>query len=51
MQRRGPLSRDEVEYVKRVHELVKRHVQGGEALDGKKQLLSDEPRASTAGAA
>lgn len=39
---KGPLSRDEVSYVKRVHELVKRHIQGGERVGGK-QLLFDEP--------
>ena len=43
---KGPLSKDEVEYVERVHELVKRHIEGGEAVDGKTQLLFDEPPAS-----
>lgn len=40
---KGPLSRDEVEYVRDVHALVKRHIEGGEAVDGKTQLLFDEP--------
>lgn len=41
---KGPLSRDEVDYVRRVHELVKLHIEGGEQVDGKKQLLFDEPQ-------
>jgi DGQHR domain-containing protein len=40
---KGPLSRNEVEYVRRVHELVKRHVQGGEPVTGR-QMLVDEPQ-------
>lgn len=40
---KGPLSRDEVEYVRDVHGLVKRHIEGGEAVDGKTRLLFDEP--------
>ena len=48
---KGPLSRDEVEYVRRVHELVERHIEGGASVDGKKQLLFDEPRQKTAEAA
>ncbi len=40
---KGPLSRDEVEYVRDVYALVKRHLEGGEPVDGKAQLLFDEP--------
>lgn len=40
---KGPLSRDEVEYVRAVHALVKKHIEVGEAVDGKTQLLFDEP--------
>ncbi|MGN7126741.1 DGQHR domain-containing protein [Methylorubrum thiocyanatum] len=40
---KGPLSRDEVEYVRSVHALVKRHIEGGETVDGKTQMLFDEP--------
>lgn len=39
---KGPLSRDEVEYVRNVFALVKRHIEGGEPVDGKTQLLFDE---------
>lgn len=42
---KGPLSRDEVEYVKCVHELVKRHIQGGEPVSGR-QMLFDEQGAA-----
>ncbi|WP_394654059.1 DGQHR domain-containing protein [uncultured Sphingomonas sp.] len=42
---KGPLSRDQVEYVRRVHELVRRHILGGEPVDGKRQLLSDDAKA------
>ena len=38
---KGPLSRDQVEYVREVYALVKRHVEGGEAVSGK-QLLDDD---------
>jgi DNA sulfur modification protein DndB len=40
---KGPLSRDQVEYVRNVYALVKRHVEDGEPVDGKSQLLFDEP--------
>lgn len=39
---KGPLSRDQVDYVRRVHELVRKHILGGEPVSGK-QLLFDEP--------
>lgn len=39
---KGPLSRERVEYVRRVHELVKRHILEGEPVDGRKQLLFDD---------
>ena len=39
---KGPLTHDEVEYVKRVHDLVKRHIQGSEPVGGKR-LLFDDP--------
>lgn len=42
---KGPLSRDQVEYVRRVHELVRRHIREGEPVDGKLQLLFDEAKA------
>jgi DGQHR domain-containing protein len=41
---KGPLSREQVEYVRRVHELVRKHILGGERVDGKRQLLFDEPQ-------
>lgn len=47
---KGPLSRDEVKYVRDVHALVKRHIQGGERVDGKTQLLFDEPEEQLAAA-
>lgn len=40
---KGPLSRDEVAYVRDVYALVKRHIEGGEPVDGKTQVLFDEP--------
>ncbi len=40
---KGPLSRDQVQYVRDVYALVKRHIEGGEPVDGKTQLLFDEP--------
>lgn len=40
---KGPLSRDEVQYVRDVYALVKRHIDGSELVDGKTQLLFDEP--------
>lgn len=45
---KGPLSRDEVEYVRDVYALVKGHIEGGEPVDGKTQLLFDEPEAERA---
>lgn len=42
---KGPLSRDQVEYVRRVHELVRKHILNGEPVDGKKQLLFDDVQA------
>ena len=33
----GPLSKDKVEYARRMHELVKRHILDGEPVDGRKQ--------------
>lgn len=42
---KGPLSRDQVEYVRRVHELVRRHIRDGEPVDGKRQLLFDDTKA------
>ncbi|WP_242152976.1 DGQHR domain-containing protein [Sphingomonas sp. BAUL-RG-20F-R05-02] len=39
---KGPLSRDEVAYVERVHELVKRHIEGNEPIEGRRQLLFDD---------
>ena len=47
---KGPLTRDEVAYVRAVHELVKRHIEGGEPVDGKTQLLFDEPEEQRAAA-
>lgn len=43
---KGPLSRDQVEYVRRVHELVRKHILNGEPVDGKKQLLFDDVQAA-----
>ncbi|MBY3090184.1 DGQHR domain-containing protein [Rhizobium laguerreae] len=40
---KGPLSRDQVQYVRDVYALVMRHIAGGEPVDGKVQLLFDEP--------
>lgn len=45
---KGPLSKDRVEYVRRAHELVKRHILGGEPVDGRKQLLFDESSGDSA---
>lgn len=47
---KGPLSRDEVAYVRDVYALVKRHIEGGEPVDGKTQLLFDEPERDAVGA-
>jgi hypothetical protein len=47
---KGPLSRDQVQYVRDVYALVKRHVAGGEPVDGKTQLLFDEPTEERAAA-
>jgi len=47
---KGPLSRDQVDYVREVHALVKRHIEGGEPVDGKTQLLFDEPEEQRAAA-
>jgi DNA sulfur modification protein DndB len=47
---KGPLSKDQVEYVRRVHELVKHHIEGGEPVDPKQRYLADDgsaPAAST----
>lgn len=44
---KGPLSREQVDYVRRVHELVRKHILGGEPVDGKRQLLFDEPRSTS----
>lgn len=38
---KGPLSRDQVDYVRRVHELVKRHIQGREPVDARQRYLDD----------
>lgn len=46
---KGPLSRDEVVYVRAVHDLVKRHIEGGEPVSGT-QLLFDEPEVVRAAA-
>jgi DNA sulfur modification protein DndB len=43
---KGPLSRDQVDYVRRVHELVRRHIRDRERVDGKRQLLFDEANPS-----
>lgn len=40
---KGPLSRDQVEYVRRVHELVKTHIEGREPVDPKARYLDDQP--------
>ena len=47
---KGPLTRDQVQYVRDVHALVKRHIEGGELVDGKAQLLFDEPSEERAAA-
>lgn len=47
---KGPLSRDEVDYVREVYALVKRHIEGGEPVDGKTQLLFDAPEDQRAAA-
>jgi len=47
---KGPLSRDEVEYVRDVYALVKRHIEGEEPVDGKSQLLFDETEEQRAAA-
>lgn len=38
---KGPLSKDQVEFVRRVHELVKRHIEGGVPVDPKERMLAD----------
>jgi DNA sulfur modification protein DndB len=47
---KGPLSRDQVEYVRRVHELVKRHIEGGEPVDPRRRYLDDGAQLSEAAA-
>jgi DNA sulfur modification protein DndB len=42
---KGPLSRDQVEFVRRVHELVRKHIRDGERVDGRRQLLHDDAKA------
>ena len=39
---KGPLSHEQVDYVRRVHELVMKHIRDGERIDGKTQLLFDD---------
>ncbi len=39
---KGPLSHEQVDFVRRVHELVVRHIRDAEPVDGKKQLLFDD---------
>jgi DGQHR domain-containing protein len=38
---KGPLSRDQVDYVRRVHDLVKRHIEGREPVDPRQRYLDD----------
>jgi hypothetical protein len=38
---KGPLPRDQIEYVRRVHALVKKHIEQREKLDPKVSYLSD----------
>lgn len=40
---KGPLSKDQVAFVARVHELVKTHIEGDVPIDPKGRYLSDEP--------
>lgn len=42
---KGPLSHEQVDFVRRVHELVVKHIRDGEPVDGKKQILFDETTA------
>ncbi len=39
---KGPLSRDQVHYVRRVHALVRQHIRDEVPVDGRKQLLFDD---------
>lgn len=39
---KGPLSHEQVDFVRRVHELVKKHIRDGELVDGKTQILFDD---------
>ena len=39
---KGPLSREQVDYVRRVHELVKRHIEGREPVDPKQRYLETD---------
>lgn len=39
---KGPLSRDQVDYVRRVHALVRQHIRDQVPVDGRRQLLFDE---------
>jgi DGQHR domain-containing protein len=43
---KGPLSKDQVAYVTKVHELVVRHIQGSVPVDPKVRYLMDEPTAA-----
>jgi DNA sulfur modification protein DndB len=38
---KGPLSKEDVDYVRRVHQLVKTHIEGRQKVDGKRCYLSD----------
>jgi DGQHR domain-containing protein len=40
---KGPLSHDEVDFVRRVHELVKKHIEGRVPVDPGRRYLSDDP--------
>lgn len=40
---RGPLSRDEVDFVKRIHSLANTHIKGEEKVDGRTSYLTQAP--------
>ncbi len=43
---KGPLSKEDVDFVRRVHQLVKAHIEGGEKVDLSEKYLA-EPRAQS----
>ena len=41
---KGPLTKEDVEFVRRVHQLVKTHIEGRQKVDGKNHLLDVAPK-------